>query len=154
MKKGIKALVAAACMIVTMSVVSGCGNQEKVAYVDTNTIVQKSTKAQEIQKKLQDKNTEIMKRLEEAQKNQSEEEFKQTYGKAQQEAMVFKQAMFRDLQSYLSSNVEAVAKQEKYTIVIEKDAAASGATDITEQVLKKMNEQGSGSKDAEGTAKK
>lgn len=134
-----KRLVASLLLTLSLALVAGCGSSEKVGAVDMAKVGTESVKAKEIQTKLETKFAEINNRLVEAQGSQSPEEFAKTQEKAQEEFTVYKQAMANEFRSNLEATVAAVAKEKGFTIVQDKGAVLSGAEDITEDVMKKMD---------------
>lgn len=59
---------------------------------------------------------------------------------AQQELQIFGQAKGKEFKAYVESNIQAVAKEKELTVVANDQAIVTGGIDITEDVLKKMNE--------------
>lgn len=134
-----KRLVASALLMLSLGLVAGCGSSDKIGAVDMAKVGTESAKAKEISAKLETKFAEINNRLVAAQGSQSEEEFAKTQEQAQQEFTVYKQAMANEFRSNLEATVAAVAKEKGFTIVQDKGAVLSGAEDITEEVMKKMD---------------
>ena len=107
-------------------------------------LVQESQKAKDINKEMEAKQKEVTDRLAQVQGSQTEEQFHQTQMNAQQELQIFGQAKGKEFKAYVESNIQAVAKEKELTVVANDQAIVTGGVDITEEVLKKMNE-GTGS---------
>ena len=118
------------------TILSGCGNQEKVAVVDYQKIEMKSAKVQTIEKEIEAKNKEIGERLSAVQQQDiSDEELQQKYVEAQQEQAIFIQSKQKQLQSLIEAQCQKIAKDKGYTIIMRSGMVPDGATDITDEVL-------------------
>lgn len=122
------------------SLISGCGNKEKVAVVDVQKLQQESVQIQAIQKEITDKNTEIQKRIDaDAQAGIADEEMQKKLQDAQQERMIFMQSKQNQIKSLVESQCAVVAKEKNIGIVMHQKVVPAGAVDITAEVLAKMN---------------
>lgn len=122
------------------SLISGCGNKEKVAVVDVQKLQQESVQIQAIQKEITDKNIEIQKRIDaDAQAGMSDEEMQKKLQDAQQERMIFMQSKQNQVKSLVESQCAVVAKEKNIGIVMHQKVVPAGAVDITAEVLAKMN---------------
>ncbi len=118
------------------TILSGCGNQEKVAVVDYQKIEMKSAKVQTIEKEIEAKNKEIGEHLSAVQQQDiSDEELQQKYVEAQQEQAIFIQSKQKQLQSLIEAQCQKIAKDKGYTIIMRSGMVPDGATDITDEVL-------------------
>lgn len=123
-------------LIMGTTILSGCGNQEKVAVVDYQKIEMKSAKVQTIEKEIEAKNKEIGERLSAVQQQDiSDEELQQKYVEAQQEQAIFIQSKQKQLQSLIEAQCQKIAKDKGYTIIMRSGMVPDGATDITDEVL-------------------
>ena len=123
-------------LIMETTILSGCGNQEKVAVVDYQKIEMKSAKVQTIEKEIEAKNKEIGERLSAVQQQDiSDEELQQKYVEAQQEQAIFIQSKQKQLQSLIEAQCQKIAKDKGYTIIMRSGMVPDGATDITDEVL-------------------
>ena len=122
------------------SLISGCGNKEKVAVVDVQKLQQESVQIQAIQKEITDKNIEIQKRIDaDAQAGIADEEMQKKLQDAQQERMIFMQSKQNQIKSLVESQCAVVAKEKNIGIVMHQKVVPAGAVDITAEVLAKMN---------------
>ena len=140
MKDMWKRMATGAMMVCALGLVAGCGSSDKVGVVNTEKIVQESNKAKDLNKEMEAKQKEITDRLAQVQGTQSEEEFHNTQMNAQQELQIFGQAKSKEFKAYVESNIQSVAKEKELTVVANDQAIMTGGTDITEDVIKKMNE--------------
>ena len=140
MKDMWKRMATGAMMVCALGLVAGCGSSDKVGVVNTEKIVQESNKAKDLNKEMEAKQKEITDRLAQVQGTQSEEEFHNTQMNAQQELQIFGQAKSKEFKAYLESNIQSVAKEKELTVVANDQAIMTGGIDITEDVIKKMNE--------------
>ena len=123
-------------LIMGTTILSGCGNQEKVAVVDYEKIEMKSAKVQTIEKEIEAKNKEIGEHLSAVQQQDiSDEELQQKYVEAQQEQAIFIQSKQKQLQSLIEAQCQKIAKDKGYTIIMRSGMVPDGATDITDEVL-------------------
>ena len=122
------------------SLISGCGNKEKVAVVDVQKLQQESVQIQSIQKEITDKNIEIQKRIDaDAQAGIADKEMQKKLQDAQQERMIFMQSKQNQIKSLVESQCAVVAKEKNIGIVMHQKVVPAGAVDITAEVLAKMN---------------
>ena len=122
------------------SLISGCGNKEKVAVVDVQKLQQESVQIQAIQKEITDKNIEIQKRIDaDVQAGIADEEMQKKLQDAQQERMIFMQSKQNQIKSLVESQCAVVAKGKNIGIVMHQKVVPAGAVDITAEVLAKMN---------------
>ena len=140
MKDMWKRMATGAMMVCALGVVAGCGSSDKVGVVNTEKIVQESNKAKDLNKEMEAKQKEITDRLAQVQGTQSEDEFHNTQMNAQQELQIFGQAKSKEFKAYVESNIQSVAKEKELTVVANDQAIMTGGIDITEDVIKKMNE--------------
>ncbi len=140
MKSMWKRMATGAMMVCALGLVAGCGTTDKVGVVNNEKLVQESQKAKDINKEMEAKQKEVTDRLAQVQGTQTEDQFHQTQMNAQQELQIFGQAKGKEFKAYVESNIQAVAKEKELTVVANDQAIVTGGIDITEDVLKMMNE--------------
>ena len=128
---------------------AGCGSEEKAAVVDYEVLQMKSEKIKSITKEISDKETEITERLRKESETATEEEMQQKIAAAQQERQIFIQSKSNQVKSLIETQAAVVAKEKNVGIVMHKMAVPSGAIDITEDVLKRIDGTGSAAKTAD-----
>ena len=126
-------------LLALMMGAAGCGSEEKAAVVDYEILQMKSEKIKAITKEITDKENEITDRLNKESETASEEEMKQKIMAAQQERQIFIQSKSNQVKSLIESQAAAIAKEKNVGIVMHKMAVPSGAIDITEDVLKRID---------------
>lgn len=140
MEKAVWKKLACVGMIALAAVFSGCGSEHKVAVVDYQKLEDQSPKIKAIQQEITDKDKEISNLLAEAQKSGlSDEEMQKKVQSAQQERMIFIQSKQKQIESMVQSQAGAIAKEKNIGIVMNKMAVPTGAVDITDEVLAKMD---------------
>lgn len=126
-------------LVAAAAVLSGCGSEEKVAVVDYQQLEVKSEKIKGIQQEIVAKNREISDRLAQAQGTVSDEEMQKKVADARQERAIFVQSKQRQIQSLVESQCAAIAREKGIGIVMHKMAVLAGASDITDEVLKRID---------------
>lgn len=131
--KHTKSLAIAAVMMGTMALLGGCGS-DKVGYVDTIKLQQQSQKMQDINKDVAAKKQELEQRLAVVDPNDA-----QNYQKAQQDAQrewdTYTDSKDQEIQKYFEDEIGKVAEKEGITVVLTRNAVASGGEDLTDKVL-------------------
>lgn len=131
--KHTKSLAIAAVMMGTMALLGGCGS-DKVGYVDTIKLQQQSQKMQDINKDVAAKKQELEQRLAAVDPNDA-----QNYQKAQQDAQrewdTYTDSKDQEIQKYFEDEIGKVAEKEGITVVLTRNAVASGGEDLTDKVL-------------------
>ncbi len=126
-------------LLATAAVFSGCGSENKVAVVDYQKLETQSTKIKGIEDEITNKDKEIRDRLnKDSQSGLSDEEMQKKVQSAQQERMIFMQSKQKQIQSMVESQAGVVAKEKNIGIVMHKRAVPTGAIDITDEVLAKI----------------
>lgn len=126
-------------LVAAAAVLSGCGSEEKVAVVDYQQLEVKSEKIKGIRQEIVAKNREISDRLAQAQGTVSDEEMQKKVADARQERAIFVQSKQRQIQSLVESQCAAIAREKGIGIVMHKMAVPAGASDITDEVLKRID---------------
>ena len=116
----------------------GCSTGDKVGVVDVTKVMTDSPKVKKFQDDFNAKGKETIEGLEKEKATLSPEEF----GKRQQvvygEFMKVKQEMESQVQGVVKQAVEEISKEKKLGVVLYKEGVAQGGTDITEEVIKKL----------------
>lgn len=138
MTKKTKRIFAGLALMLSVTVLAGCGSQDKVGYVNQTKIIQETQKGNDISKKFQDKQVEIMTRLQQAHDTQDAATFLKTQSDAQQEMQVFQQALESDFESSLQATAAAIAQEKGLTMVTKQGVVVGNGVDITDEVIQKM----------------
>lgn len=128
------ALVFAAVLALT-----GCtGTQASVGVLDVNKVMSESPKVKQFQEQLNAKGKELSDQLEKDKPSISAEEFQKRQETAYGEFLKTKQELEGQIDSTIKQAIEQVSKEKKLGVVLYKNSVAQGGTDITEEVIKKM----------------
>ena len=126
-------------LLAVAAVFSGCGSENKVAVIDYQKLESESTTIKGIEDEITNKDKEIRDRLnQDSQSGLSDEEMQKKVQSAQQERMIFMQSKQKQIQSMVESQAGVVAKEKNIGIVMHKRAVPTGAVDITDEVLAKI----------------
>lgn len=131
--------IACVGLLAAAAALSGCGSEDKVAVVDYQQLEVKSEKIKSIQQEITAKNKEISDRLAKEAETMSPEEMQQKVNAARQERAIYVQSKQKQIQSLVESQAAAVAKEKNIGIVMHKMAVPAGATDITAEVLARID---------------
>lgn len=138
MTKKTKRIFAGLALMLSVTVLAGCGTQDKVGYVNQTRIVQETQKGFEVSNKFQEKRTEIMQRLQQASQSGDQSAFLKAQAEAQQEMQVFQQALESDFESSIQASAGAVAQEKGLTVVTKNGIVVGNGVDITDEVIEKM----------------
>ena len=126
-------------LLAVAAVFSGCGSENKVAVIDYQKLESESTKIKGIEDEITNKDKEIRDRLnQDSQSGLSDEDMQKKVQSAQQERMIFMQSKQKQIQSMVETQAGVVAKEKNIGIVMHKRAVPTGAVDITDEVLAKI----------------
>ena len=132
----------------------GCsGRSAEFGYVDMQKIVQESAKVKQIQENIEQKSNEFRELTEKEYADfdkektglsrnaieKKQQELQERQQLRQGEMMVFIREMEAEFQDLLHKTMNEVMQQKKLGAVLVKNSVLSGGTDITEEVLKKLN---------------
>ncbi|CUH94542.1 putative secreted protein [Propionispora sp. 2/2-37] len=126
-------------MVVLGSVLlGGCSPTQNVGVLDVNKVMTDSPKVKQFQEQLNAKGKELSEQLEKDKPNISAEEFQKRQETAYNEFLKMKQDMESQIDASIKQTLEQVAKEKKMGVVLYKNGVASGGTDITDEVISKM----------------
>lgn len=138
-KKG-KLLVLTVLIIAAAALLGGCSGsgQTTVGVLDVNKVMSDSPKVKQFQDQLNTRGKELSDQLEKDKPNISAEEYQKRQEAAYAEFLKTKQDLEGQIDSTIKQALEQVAQEKKMGVVLYKNGVAQGGTDITEDVLKKM----------------
>jgi len=138
-KKG-KLIVLAVLIIAAATLLGGCSGsgQTTVGVLDVNKVMSDSPKVKQFQDQLNSRGKELSDQLEKDKPNISAEEYQKRQEAAYAEFLKTKQDLEGQIDSTIKQALEQVAQEKKMGVVLYKNGVAQGGTDITEDVLKKM----------------
>ncbi|HAK73780.1 MAG TPA: molecular chaperone Skp [Sporomusaceae bacterium] len=140
MQKKVKLLVLAVFMIAAATLLGGCSGsgQTAVGVLDVNKVMSDSPKVKQFQDQLNVRGKELSDQLEKDKASISAEEYQKRQEAAYAEFLKTKQDLEGQIDSTIKQALEQVAQEKKMGVVLYKNGVAQGGTDITEDVLKKM----------------
>lgn len=125
-------------LVFVAALLGGCGTTEKVGIVDVSKVMSESPKVKKFQEDFNVKGKEVIEGLEKEKATLSPEEFQKRQQAVYAEFMKVKQNMETEVQGVVKQAVEEISKEKKMTIVLYKEGVAQGGTDITDEVIKKL----------------
>ncbi|MDF2930085.1 MAG: outer membrane protein [Anaerospora sp.] len=140
MQKRVRLLVLAVFMIAVATLLGGCSGsgQTAVGVLDVNKVMSDSPKVKQFQDQLNVRGKELSDQLEKDKASISAEEYQKRQEAAYAEFLKTKQDLEGQIDSTIKQALEQVAQEKKMGVVLYKNGVAQGGTDITEDVLKKM----------------
>jgi outer membrane protein len=140
MQKRVRLLMLAVFMIAAATLLGGCSGsgQTAVGVLDVNKVMSDSPKVKQFQDQLNVRGKELSDQLEKDKASISAEEYQKRQEAAYAEFLKTKQDLEGQIDSTIKQALEQVAQEKKMGVVLYKNGVAQGGTDITEDVLKKM----------------
>ena len=125
-------------LVFSALLLSGCSSTGNVGVLDVNKVMTESPKVKQFQEQLNTKGKELGEQLEKDKASMSPEEFQKKQEAAYGDFMKMKQDMEGQIDTSIKQTLDQVAKEKKLGVVLYKNGVAQGGTDITEEVIKKM----------------
>lgn len=138
MKNKKRLLTVVATVVLMVFVLTGCSSNQAVGIVDANKAMSESPKTKQYQEQLTAKGKELSDALEKDKAAVSAEEFQKLQKTAYDEFQKIKQDLEGQIENSMKQAIDQVVKEKKLGIVLYKEGVAQGGTDITEDVIKKM----------------
>lgn len=117
---------------------SGCGANAAVGVLDVNKVMTESPKIKQFQDQLNTKAKELSDALEKDKASLSQDEFQKRQEAAYGDFLKTKQDLEGQIDASIKQALDQVAKDKKIGVVLYKNSVAQGGTDITDDVIKKM----------------
>lgn len=134
-----KRLLVFAVFAVTMTfLLAGCGSNQAVGILDVNKVMNEAPKVKGYQEQLNVKGKELSDTIEKDKASISAEEFQKRQEAAYGEFLKTKQDLEGQIDSSIKQALDQVVKEKKLNVVLYKNSVAQGGTDITDDVIKKM----------------
>lgn len=137
MKKSQVAFMLALVFALTL-VLAGCGSNQSVGVLDVNRVMSESPKVKQFQEQLNTKGKELSDTLEKDKASLSQEEFQKKQEAAYGDFVKVKQDLEQQIDGSIKQALEQVSKEKKMGVVLYKNSVAQGGTDITDDVIKRM----------------
>ncbi len=132
-------LFAVAVIVAAALLLGGCSTgPAAVGILDVNKVMSDSPKVKQFQEQLNTKAKELSDQLEKDKASLSADEFQKKQEAAYGDFLKIKQDLEGQVDASIKQSVEAVANEKKLGVVLYKNSVAQGGTDITDEVIKRM----------------
>lgn len=139
MKQTKKLIVLLLVVFAASLLLSGCStSSQNIGVLDVNKVMSDSPKVKQFQDQLNQKGKELSDQLEKDKANLSAEDFQKHQETAYTEFMKNKQDLEGQIDASIKQALEQVSKDKKLGVVLYKNGVAQGGTDITDDVIQKM----------------
>lgn len=140
MTKNTGKLVVLLLLVFAFSVLaSGCSSSaQNVGVLDVNKVMAESPKVKGFQDQLNVKGKELSDKLEKEKAGISAEEYQKRQEAAYGEFVKIKQDLEGQIDTSIKQTLEQIAKEKNLSVILYKNGVAQGGTDITEEVIKRM----------------
>lgn len=131
--------VTVALFLVTTLIVGGCSaGAANIGIMDVNKVMSESPKIKQFQEQLNAKGKEMSEALEKDKATLSPEEYQKRQDAVYGDFIKTKQDMEGQIDSSIKQALDQVAKDKKLSIIMYKNGVAHGGTDISDDVIKRM----------------
>ncbi len=137
MKQG-KKLALLFVLVFTAALLGGCNSSSNVGVMDVNKVMTESPKVKQFQEQLNVKGKELSDQLEKDKASLSAADFQKKQETLYAEFMKVKQEMEGQIDSSIKATLDGIAKEKKMGVILYKNGVAQGGTDITDDVIKKL----------------
>lgn len=138
MKQGRK-LALLFLIMFTAALLGGCSTSGgNVGVIDVNKVMTESPKVKQFQEQLNVKGKELSDQLEKDKASLSPADFQKKQETLYAEFMKMKQDMEGQIDSSIKQTLDGIAKDKKLSVVLYKNGVAQGGTDITDEVIQKL----------------
>ncbi|BBB91557.1 MAG TPA: OmpH family outer membrane protein [Methylomusa anaerophila] len=139
MSKRVKLSLVVVAILAATILLGGCNfGQSTVGVLDVNKVMSDSPRIKQFQDQLNTKGKELSDQLEKDKPNISAEEYQKRQETAYGEFLKTKQELETQIDDSIKQAIEQVGKEKKMGVVLYKTSVAHGGTDVTDDVLKKM----------------
>jgi Outer membrane protein len=121
--------------------VSGCssfGGGQAIGVLDVNRVMSETPKVKDFQDQLNAKGKQLSDQLEKDKPTISAEEYQKRQEAAYSEFVKTKQDLEGQIDATIKQTLEQVAKDKKLSVILYKNGVAQGGTDVTDEVIKRM----------------
>lgn len=138
MKPYIKMLVLASVLLAVGLCLGGCASQQNVGVVDRQKVATDSPKVKQLIDQLGAKRNELAEQLKKDQASLKPEDYQKHVEEAQNQYTKLQEDIQKQVVDGMQAAIDQVAKEKKLDVVLYKNGVAQGGTDITDDVIKKM----------------
>jgi len=125
-------------LVFTAALLGGCSSNGAIGVVDVNKVMTDSPKVKQFQEQLNVKGKELSDQLEKEKATLSPADFQKRQETVYGDFMKIKQDMETQVDSTIKETLDQISKDKKLGVVLYKNGVAQGGTDITDDVIKKL----------------
>lgn len=125
-------------LVFTAALLGGCSTGPTIGVVDVNKVMTDSPKVKGFQDQLNAKGKELSDQLEKEKATLSPADFQKRQEAVYGDFMKVKQDMEAQVDSTIKETLDQISKDKKLSVVLYKNGVAQGGTDITDEVIKKL----------------
>lgn len=136
--KQTKKLALLLILVFTAALLGGCSTGGTIGVVDVNKVMTDSPKVKQFQEQLNVKGKELSDQLEKDKAGMSPADFQKRQETVYGDFMKIKQEMESQVDASIKQTLEQISKDKKLGVVLYKNGVAQGGTDITDEVIQKL----------------
>ena len=125
-------------LIFTAALLGGCSSGGTIGVVDVNKVMTDAPKVKQFQEQLNVKGKELSDQLEKEKATLKPEDFAKRQEAVYGDFMKVKQDMETQVDTTIKETLDQISKDKKLSVVLYKNGVAQGGTDITDEVIKKL----------------
>jgi len=125
-------------LVFVTALLGGCSTGGTVGVVDVNKVMTDSPKVKQFQEQLNVKGKELSDQLEKEKATLSAADFQKRQEVVYGDFMKIKQDMEAQVDATIKETLDQISKDKKLSVVLYKNGVAQGGTDITDDVIKKL----------------
>lgn len=125
-------------LVFMAALLGGCSSSGNIGVVDVNKVMTDSPKVKQFQEQLNAKGKELSDQLEKEKATLSPADFQKRQETVYGEFMKIKQDMEGQVDASIKQTLEQISKDKKLGVVLYKNGVAQGGTDITDEVITKL----------------
>ncbi|MBP2627220.1 MAG: outer rane chaperone Skp (OmpH) [Firmicutes bacterium] len=125
-------------LVFMAALLGGCSTSANIGVVDVNKVMTDSPKVKQFQDQLNAKGKELSDQLEKEKATLSPADFQKRQETIYGDFMKIKQDMESQVDASIKETLESISKDKKLGVILYKNGVAQGGTDITDEVIKKL----------------
>jgi outer membrane protein len=125
-------------IFVATIILGGCGTSGNVGVLDVNRVMNESPKIKAFQDQLNTKGKQLSDQLEKDKPTISQDEYQKRQEAAYNDFLKTKQDLEGQIDASIKQVLDQVSKEKKLGVVLYKNGVAQGGTDVTDEVIQKL----------------
>jgi len=125
-------------LVFAATLLGGCSTSANIGVVDVNKVMAESPKVKQFQEQLNVKGKELSDQLEKEKATLSPADFQKRQEGIYGDFMKIKQDMESQVDASIKTTLETISKEKKLSVILYKNGVAQGGTDITDEVIQKL----------------